>query len=171
MLLHPSHTEGRNAEYNIKYLRPCLGCCSVNNCCCLAQFLPRSWQLREERETCSLQAGAVMLHMFACKGGLSDFFILQSAASPNGNLQPCLRMVWHTMGPSLSAPVRRKAQSTQSQQAERTEGSSSARTPHSPETKLEMIIQTVKENNPFTSLGRDLPTIREGSFPKKPKVP
>lgn len=119
VLLHPSHTEGRNAEYNIKYLRPCLGCCSANNCCCLAQFLLTSWQLREERETCSLQAGAVMLHMFTCKGGLNDFFMLQSAASPHGNLHPCLRVVWHTRGPSLSAPVGRKAQSMQSQQAER----------------------------------------------------
>lgn len=119
VVLHPSHTEGRNAEKYIKYLRPCLGCCSANNCCCLAQFLPRSWQLTEERETCSLQAGAVILHMFAYKGRLNYFFILQSAASPSGNLYPCLRVVWHTMDPSLSAPFGRKAQSTQSQEAKR----------------------------------------------------
>lgn len=56
-------------------------------------------------------------------------------------------MVWHTMDPSLSALFGRKAQSIQSQQAERTEGSSSARAPHLSETKLEMIVQPFKENN------------------------
>lgn len=73
----------------------------------------------EERETCSLQAGAVMLHMFTHKGGLNYFFILLSAASPNVNLHPCLGMVWHSMDPSPSAPFVRKAESIQSQQAER----------------------------------------------------
>lgn len=56
-------------------------------------------------------------------------------------------MVWHTMDPNLSALFGRKAQSIQSQQAERTEGSPSARAPQLSETKLEIIIQPFKENH------------------------
>lgn len=68
------------------------------------------------------------------------------------------------MGHSLSAPVGRKAQSIQSQQAGGTE--SSARTPHSSETQLEMIIQP-KKISPSHPLAEICQAIREGSFPKK----
>lgn len=48
-----------------------------------------------------------------------------------------------------------------------TEGLCSARTPHPSETTLEMIIQPLKENHSFTSLGRDLPSHQGGHIPRK----
>lgn len=140
----------------------------MNNRCCLAQFLPRSWQLREERETCSLQAAAVMLHMLTCKGGLNYLFILQSAASPKGN-HPWLRMVWHNHGsqpqcscwkesPKHPIPTGRRDRilSQDTSFLRNTTGNDNP----------------AKESQPFTSLGRDLPSYQGGLIPKKiPKCP